>query len=449
MARVHMTFPATWIPPHFRTFVREKFFIGLLKGMCSMGRTVMKGFIFALLVSFLTSMPVYGQSSSDGIELQIRVVQDYARPVRTRFVPFKLSRRVTVTDRSVRLLSEWGEFSLQRPEGLVGAFPAVSGDAVAVVSAARGHASGMGRMVQISAYDWRGRKILEILREYGYDDPIPAILFLGKDLGLVLADPAVAKLFFYSPAGTLAKSETLLPEVSYDLERKVLLAADTSGQVIAVLFNRQGAMPVDVSAGKEEAATTFLHVYSRDGTLLWRRQVDRPDPKALIVSPSGRFLAVSALGVMAEGRVFPQALLFGRNGQVRFKGDFGFQLAAFAQGENRVFLADRSMVRLVDVTKGRLVWEKGLETRRLRLVHIGAAGPYLFLLSAIAGYSEEAKAFVFNEPVLRIMNHRGDLLLSRAFADRSLFQPELAVDAEGLRLLLGFSDAAVEIGVVK
>jgi len=299
-----------------------------------------------------------------------------------------------------------------------------------------------GKILQVQVYSADGQLLYRIQKQQAYDDPIPARVLSDRGGALILGESATGRLIFYGPAGQRLHQVVLFPDTQYDLERLLQLAVSEDGSTVAVLASKRGPSPVDSNA-PHPSGEPAVFLLDGNGNRLWQAPLRQAAPQNLALSPSGDFVFASSYSSYTGGRLEKSTTLFRRNGSVVRTLPFLFRHADFSSAANVALLADRSVTRLLELSTGELRWQVRYphKTGMVVAARISPKADQVFVLTARNVFDNDR--FIFQQPVLHVLNSGGTQLQELPFPQEKFLSP--ALEIRDARIFLGFRNRLYRI----
>lgn len=191
-----------------------------------------------------------------------------------------------------------------------------------------------------------------LLLPYGFDEPLPQFCFDLDGTHLLLANPATATLTFLSSRGEVLQRVDIFKDAPFSLERPMFLTAGESTFVVLSQF--EASTPVS------QRAPTVSY-FSSDGAEKWRRSLPPATAAGAVISADGRRLAACRYSVN-ESNVEASTTIFDQTGNQLGEVPVLFRHARFTTNAEKLVLASRERIMLVDSGNGKVLVDKKVST---------------------------------------------------------------------------------------
>ncbi len=305
-----------------------------------------------------------------------------------------------------------------------------NGNAVAVLEKAASAKDGDdGYSLVLRWFDRGGRQMGSYNLSQHSDDPLPQISFNATGSHLMIAQPAMARLFFFKYAGQTLREVPIFSEAPYSLERPFFMAASAEAFVV---------LSQSVPSTSAEAIVPICIRFSTSGEEQWRRELPAGTAGGLAISDDGELIVASRYLVHVtpnSSRVESTISLLQRDGKLLANVDGLFRKAVFAQNNSRLLLMDRRQLRALEIPSGKVLWQTNLSRRAEMFVDMAANAEQdkVFALAGSSVFRENR--FVFENARLLGFDNRGRQQFEQPLKT-ALSLPALALSEDGQRLTL-------------
>lgn len=280
---------------------------------------------------------------------------------------------------------------------------------IALLTLAEAHLDRASYQLQIYRSD--GARRASITLPMFQDAPLPVVAPVDSTESFVVANPATARLSFYSKGGTLLAEKQLFKGAAFSQERGLAIAVAQHSGTIAVAAMREPFRPKTPDA----SGNVVLFIFSPDGTLRWQQALSEPVLHELRISRRGAKIAVACHDPASPTRIAAASYFFHGDGRQQARVPMLFEKAIFSPDENEALLLRKRDVHLIHLNTGEhtKIWQAGKRQRLLIDAAFSGEGTCLAVLTARAAF--ENNAFTFNRPVLQILARDGVVLQQMAF----------------------------------
>ncbi len=287
------------------------------------------------------------------------------------------------------------------------------------------------KVLRLEVYSALQEKLFTLERKQGYDDPYPVIAISDRDGAVVLGQVTNAELFFYDHGGKLQKQVKLFPQVEYDLERTLLIDLSADGSTVAVVASERGIQPPGGSNG------TRLFLFGANGERLLEKPLDDEVVHSMTLSPDAQIVATACYTISPQG-VNGRALLFNRAGKEIFRTDLLFKQARFSPDNRAILLFNNREARVINLENRTISYQYTISASQgmIAAAELSREGRHTVLLLARSEF--RTNAFIFTQPIVRILNRQGELLSEINLKEQTFRTPALTISEDAKEILIGF-----------
>jgi len=300
------------------------------------------------------------------------------------------------------------------------------------------------RQLHISVYSANARPAYAVNVPLYSRDIIPFCLLSDRDGALILGESPIGRLVFYTAEGQVERTVNLFPDAEFDLERFLQIALSSDGEKIAVLASKRGASPVDSDA-PNPSGEPHLFLFNADGLERWNKPLPQSTPQNVAISPDGNSILAAGYSSFLDGRVEKSTQLLGKNNTLVKSFSLLFRTVDFSPQTNQILLADRSTIHQIDIRNGNVIREESFPSEEglITSARFNSTGSQIFILTAQSRF--ESGRFIFQQPLLHILDTKGAQIQKLSFPDDDFFKPLLDVQNE--QVFIGFAHHLYRIEV--
>jgi hypothetical protein len=298
------------------------------------------------------------------------------------------------------------------------------------------------RQLNIQVYSSGQDKLYTIHRKHFYDHMFPTIAIASQTAAAVLGESDTGEMWFYDSKGIMKQNIVLFPEAEYDLERILQFQWNNDGSEVAVLATKRASAPMG-SGAKNPNSEPHLFLFDSNGRKLWEKTLLNLSASGLLYSPDGKHILVNNFTVHADGKISKKAFIYNPGGTPVFETDILYKYAHFSPEGKRVIMAENQQVRVFDIERKTELWQQKIARNDGMVTAVKTSIDAEVSLVLIAKNDWNGERFVFNQPQVKIVDRKGNVLQEIKMPDKSFRHPALWLSEDGTQFKLGFDDGFV------
>ena len=234
---------------------------------------------------------------------------------------------------------------------------------------------------ELEVFDQNGCKIWERKKPLWYDVSPPGFFLLNNGAAVEIWGQ-LGKFNFLDENGRLIKGSGYFSE-GQGIGHGYFASSGNGELIVATAMKSVAPLSVDAPIKKWENA--WLILYTKDGEELWRRTLDKFLSGCMFINEDGRYIVFFGCNVYWKRESTPYAVFYLFNGDGNLIGKYSLEKGtsrglsvAFSPDNSFVVVSQGSTVGLIELSNGKLLWEKRLPVVKVSNLRVSSSG-YIFV----------------------------------------------------------------------